>query len=323
MKKLILFQRPKYRNNNVIIEDNKIQVFHNGKIKISKIDLKEVFEDTNRKNDILSSILNIYDGYCPEILKNKLKALRAKPNDELAYCSFDEELSKNFELYTSIYNEKELAKIILNFGKDIFNLTKIDLNSCYNETDNIETFYKKTYNLTIELIKKSNIARLNRNINKLIFKIGVPTAILKKEKELYSIWNTFIYISLLCYLYKEVMDKKIKTKVNFLELLKYILYTKFNKTIFECEYMIINLQKDTKEVMKIKSLIPFVIFYLDNHYNNSQYYEFWLSDHLIDELDDFRKYLLIKFKKETKKNEIEAYSYEELEKKYRRKKLNY
>ena len=105
--------------------------------------------------------------------------------------------------------------------------------------------------------------------------------------------------------------------------LKNTIYYKILIRPHPTEYEIIKFKKDSKEVRKIKSIIFFIFNYMENHYYYINYYDFWYADHLVDDLEDFREYLLLKTKSKEKQNKIKTYSYEKLNSLLRRRKLNY
>ena len=323
MKNYIVLKKPKYRVNEVKIVDNKIIVKHSGKIGFYNINFIELFDEgIVSKNEMISELSDICGGYCNEYLKNKIKTIKSKyykVEDDLIIYNFNNELENNFDKYIYIYSEEELSNIILNFGKSINTITKIDLNKIYNENQNINYIFKESYSLLIKKLKDKS-KKLELLINKLVYKIGVQPVIDKDSKS--SNWNTIIYISLLSYLYKESVYGNIKLDFNVLELLKYVL-SKLSTNISSVDFEIIKLKKDSKEIKRIKSIIPFIIYYLENHYYYINYYNNWYSDHLLDELEDFREQLLLKTKNKEKREKISLYSYERLNDLLRRNKLNY
>ena len=323
MKNYITLKKPKYRINKVLIVDNTITVKHSSRIKPSTINFIDLFDDgIISKNEMISELSDICGGYCNEYLKNKIKTLKAEytlnEDDRILY-DFNKELENNFDKYVTIYNEYELSNIIINFGKSINTLTKIDFNAIYDENQDVQYIFKKSYYLMIEDLKiHSN--KLEQVINKLIYKVGVLPKIERNTHS--SNWNSIIYISLLCYLYREAVLERINLKFNILLFLKNIIFNKLIK-LNSTEYEIIKFKTDCKEIKKIKSIIYFVFNYMENHYYYMNYYDNWYSDHLVDELEDFRQYLLLKTKSKEKRVKIEAYSYEKLNSLLRRKKLNY
>lgn len=322
MKNYIMYSKPKYRFNSIIKDDsNKIIVKHDEKIEINNIDLKSLFKETTLKNEMISEISGIFNGYCNEYLKNKIKTIRAeyiKDKKIPKFKIYNDEIKNNINYYTTIYTEDELVNIILKFGKALYTISKVDLNAIYLENQDLEYIYKMSFNSIIKSLKL-NERKLEKIINKTIYKIGVPTNI---DKDNTSNWNYVIYVSLLSYLYVESVLGRIRLNFNILPLLRYILL-KFNKNVSEIEIIIKKIGKDSKEVKRIKSVIPFIIYYIENHYYYINDYDNWYADHLIDELEDFRQSLLLNTKSIQKKKKYNDYSYKQLNELLHRKKFKY
>lgn len=322
MKNYIMYSKPKYRFNRIIKDDtNKIIVKHYEKIEINNIDLKSLFKETTLKNEMISEISGIFNGYCNEYLKNKIKTIRAeyiKDKKIPKFKIYNDEIKNNINYYTTIYTEDELVNIILKFGKALYTISKVDLNAIYLENQDLEYIYKMSFNSIIKSLKL-NERKLEKIINKTIYKIGVPTNI---DKDNTSNWNYVIYVSLLSYLYVESVLGRIRLNFNIIPLLRYKLL-KFNKNVSEIEIIIKKIGKGSKEVKKIKSIIPFIIYYIENHYYYINDYDNWYADHLIDELEDFRQSLLLNTKSIQKKKKYNDYSYKQLNELLHRKKFKY
>lgn len=322
MKNYIMYSKPKYRFNRIIKDNsNKIIVKHDEKIEINNIDLKSLFKETTLKNEMISEISGIFNGYCNEYLKNKIKTIRAeyiKDKKIPKFKIYNDEIKNNINYYTTIYTEDELVNIILKFGKALYTISKVDLNAIYLENQDLEYIYKMSFNSIIKSLKL-NERKLEKIINKTIYKIGVPTNI---DKDNTSNWNYVIYVSLLSYLYVESVLGRIRLNFNIIPLLRYILL-KFNKNVSEIEIIIKKIGKGSKEVKKIKSIIPFIIYYIENHYYYINDYDNWYADHLIDELEDFRQSLLLNTKSIQKKKKYNDYSYKQLNELLHRKKFKY
>lgn len=321
MKKYFVYDKPKYKINKVNIVNNEIMVKHESMIEPCKINLAELFDETDSKNEVISELTDITGGYCNKYLKNILKNYRTEfliNWDDSIYNEFNTELTNNFNKYTTIYDETELTKIIFNFGKSINTLSKIDFDEIYNENDDIEYLFQRSLSLMIKNLS-TKIKRLEHIIEKFIYKIGIDPKINKKNS---SNWNMIIYVSLLSYLYKETVFGTIDIKFNLLVLLKYVLL-KLNSYTSNGEYAIIKYKKDTKEVIKIGSIIPFIIYYLENHYYYKQYYDDWITDNKKDELDDFRNYVINNTKSSSKRTKYQLYDYKKIDDLYNRKIKDY
>ena len=322
MKNYIMYDKPKYRSNVVIIIDNQIIVKHDNFIAINNVKIANIFDDTCSKNEVISELMDITGGYCNEYLKNILKTKRFQflsVWDNSIYDDINKELSNDFKKYTTIFNEKELSNIIFNFGKSIYSISKVDFNQIYFENSNIEDLFRNSLNTMVNNLK-SKYKRLEKIIGKFIYKIGIEPKINKQNNS--SNWNIIIYVSLLSYLYKESVLGRIKLKINLLELLKYVLF-KLNINTNNCEYKMYKFRKDTKETIKIKSIIPFIIYYLENHYYYMEYYDDWIIDHKKDVLDDFRQTTIVNTNSNKKKLDYQSYDYKRLNDLYNRKIKNY
>ena len=347
-----------YDNNNITVKHS-ILLSPNKKFKLhdSLIEEDSLSLDTN---NVIADYYNLYDSYCPKYLKTTLKNLKSKAfksnNPDKVIDEFEIILKSDFRTYTSIYQEEEIIKIITKFGSSILSMTNmkdINLWSILN-SDNENTVKE----LIKSIIKCTNKRKLERIINTYIYKYGVLAPLLKKKvnsmqdevnnnqsKE--TIWNDFVYVSIMAYyiitlietLYSKKLsidDKRTKLQsvisklgipntqpINVNSIIK-LLFSNMKK--LQRKYLItfhqknklevIKLYKDTKEIRKISNIIGYTISYIQNHYFED--YEYYKTEALISCLEEHRDYLI-----SLKKKNAEKYTYEQLEKSYRRRLLRY
>lgn len=336
---MIYYAKPRFRFNELRIENGDIIIKHSDEIKNTMdVDLEDFYYESSEKNDYIRELLDIDSGYCPWYLKNIIKSLRVKDyNQELenVYDKFNEMIKEKWWLYLSLYKEDELVNIILKFGKDIWNIVKSGKNEIFTPL----ICGKSSYDVFMNTLLNTNKKLLSRKIDQLIQKIGIPVFInINQGNNIYSIWNEFIYACFLLYIVKALEKEELKsdylictddTEINDRKkyLKKYIIAL-LDKALrnqrFSNGINIINTGTNTKEVWIIYSVIPFAFSYVnDNYGSNAKNIEFIKADILTDELEDYREYLLAKTKNEKRKKEINEYSYTTLYKSYRRKKLNY
>lgn len=321
---LIYYAKPRFRKNELRIENGNIIIQHSDKVKeVSDVDLVGLRYDLSSKNDYVSDLLVIDKGYCPKYLKNIIQSLRVKDlseEQEEVYKDFEKEMKDKWRLLLSLYQEDELSQIILKFGNSIWKLIKRDYNNTLDLIINNE--YKTSFNRFNEKLTKVAKGKLQAKIDKLIKNIGVPVIIDKDDKNnRYSTWNEFIYNAVLLYLYKEEASNP-----NIINIISAYL-NKINENEmkqFSKNMKILRRKTDTKRVEIINYLIPFLIIYMDNHYGPMKYYhEFGMADHWVDILEEHRDYLLSRAKNERKIDNIRNYSYNSLRHSYDRKILKY
>lgn len=352
MKEYVMLKRKKFRKNKLEVEKNKtnnnnIMVRHDNLFMPNKdFELLEslisddgISIDTNK---VIDEYYNICFAYCPKYLKTKLKNLNNKDDNEVIE-KFEIELKKNFETYTSLYTEDEVIKIIEDFGSKIFSLIPDKCNDLWSI---ISSNKKKTIQMFINnIVNHIDKGKLENIINSYIYKYGIVAQTIVRNKE--SRWDDYIYTSVMTYLilsfiktlYSNVLTieekkyefSKILMKLNYprkdlvdiREIIK-MLFNSLKKverknliSFFKSsKFKIIELKKDSKRVREIKNFIGYVIFYLESYYFEDN--EFYKSDGLMECLENHRNYLIKKGN-----NKAMDYSYEELEKSYKRRLLNY
>ena len=325
MKQMIYYNKPKYRNSIVNFKNNSIYVIHTNKVtNIKKINFETLIDETSNSNEYISRLLNVDNAYCTKYLKGVIKRLKNKSLDTNDF-TYLEELFDNYYEGLSLYNETEIYSIFFKFSKNIWKI--IEKNS-ENFLIYLQKFnYKESIKEFIKLLKV-NKRKLQGYIENLTQSIGVPV----KIKENKADWTMFTYNSVLSYLLVTIFEdndfynsSKINTNILYHSIYKEL--KKMNNIKFSEGHKIIRLKNDTKQVHKIKFLMPFIFCYLDNHYTSYvQYYEFHYADHMIDVLEDHRQYLItdaINKKQLEKIEKIKNYSYDELNNSYRRKLLKY
>lgn len=331
---MILFERPRCRQNEVRIEKGDIIVNHFNEItKINTIEFDKFFYYSTSKNEYIKELLDVEYGYCPFYLKNKIKSIIVKDLAEEEYGLFDElqiELKSKWNLYLSIYKDEELVNIFLKFGKAIFK--SINLGDEFLELF-LNQEYDKCYPYFMSKLSNINIKKLESNINKLVCMIGVPTDMLTtSDGEVYSYWNNLIYISTLLYLITLLSDKKytnINLSVKEIKFIKFCILKYLELFVNKLSYynsydILLNMYKSKKIVRKVVSILPVIFSYINNHYGEYvEQYEFWEADNLTDILEDHRMYLINKAKTKEKKDEINSYSYSKLHRSYNRMILGY
>lgn len=339
---MIYYAKPRFRVNEVRIENGDIIVKHLDEVKnVENVDLKEFYTGSSDKNTYVSDLLDIDSGgYCPSYLKNIIKSLRVKdvnPKIENVYIEFNEMIKEKWWLYLSLYKENELVDIILKFGKDVWNIVESGKNEIFTPL----LSGKCSYDNFMNILLKSNKKTLSKKINKLILKIGVPTfKYIGKDNNIYSnMWNEFLYISMLFYLVEALSKKKIIAddiiNIDNDKIVDREVYLKdcvilaflsevFKQANYSNEVSILKTKTDSKEVCVVYSILPFVFNYIKENYDMyAEQREFWKADILVDKLEDYREYLLARTKNEKRKKDINSYSYTTLHERYRRKIMDY
>ena len=331
---MILFERPRCRQNEVKIENGNIVVNHfNEIIKINDIEFGEYFYETSGTREYIKDLLDVDYGYCPDYLKNKIKSIRVKYLDEEDDSIYDElkrDISNNWYLYLSLYRDKELVDIFLKFGKSIYKNIKL-------EKDFLDLFlnqeYDKCYPYFMDKLISINVVILKNYINKLTCMVGIPVDLFTtNDGEVYSYWNNLIYISTMLYIVTLLSENEnvnfdfSKEEINFIKLciLKYLEIVVNKLDNYTGYDVLLNLYKDKKIARKTVSILSIIFRYVNNHYGEyADEYEFWESEHLMDELEDHRTYLINRASTKKKKDEINSYSYSKLHRSYNRMLLNY
>lgn len=301
MKTYLYFENLRYEENKLKIEKGKIIIEHKGfinSIYTNQSNLTEICDGFKHNRTYLKELLEINNAYCPELLKNKLKYLRGKyayEENEKVFDKFYVEFENNWKNYLYIYTADEILKIILDFGKRMLRKTKL---LDYTFTDD------HIYNINTMINRLSEEKRwdIERIIISFINKIGVPVEIINNC----SIWNEFIYDSILLYYISNNNNDVI---------LNYLNNKYRNIEDIESERLI-KMDTNSKIVYDVKSILSFVYNYVVNDkFNDKEISK--------EELEDYRKYLLNKSSTKEKKKKITNYSYNDLLKSYMRHKLKY
>jgi len=365
MENYVILKRRRFRSNDISYDNNNITVKHsillspNKKFKLYNSLIKEESLSLDTKK-VIADYYNLYDAYCPKYLKTILKNLKSKAfkrdNPEKIIDEFETILKSDFRIYTSIYQEDEIIKIITKFGSSILSMiNKKDINLWYIlNSDNKNTIKE----LIESIVKCINKRKLERIINAYIYKYGVLAPLLKKKaddtqdkvnnnQDRETIWNDFIYTSIMTYfiitLIETLYSKNLSIDVKRTELQSIIsklgipddqpinvnstiklLFSNMKKLqrkniisfYQQTRLEVIRLYKDTKEVRKITNTIGYIIFYIESRYFED--YEYYKTEALISCLEEHEDYLI-----SLKTKNAEKYTYEQLEKSYRRRLLKY
>ena len=200
------------------------------------------------------------------------------------------------QVYVSLYNEKECFKIIKGFGRYIFKALKIETDELWNCIITTQPFVRNDFQKI--LLKSIERKKLENIINQFIQTYGVLTLLNNNEE-----WIDIIYTSLLVYiimhliktLYEEKsIEEKTKKFRRFFKKLNALngnnLKNAEGSRLCWCKGVkVVKLKSDSKIVREIGDLIGFTINYIDNlYFENSQYYEFYQADHLVDLLEEHR-----------------------------------
>lgn len=343
MKELLMFNRKRYKDNKVEINEGIKVIYGERCVLNEQFNLLNLLKSGLESNEVICNYYNIFDGYCPYYLKTKLKnknddSLKSD-NPNKIIKEFEKELKSQMQVYVSLYNEEECFKIIEKFGRYIFNALKIETDELWKCIITTQPFVRNDFQKI--LLKSIKREKLERIINQFIQTYGVLTLLNNNEE-----WIDIIYTSLLVYiimhliktLYEEKsIEEKTKKfrrffkKLNALNgntidinevirtLFKNLKYAEGSRLCWCNGVKLVKLKSDSKIVREIGDLIGFTINYIDNlYFENSQYYEFYQADHLVDLLEEHREYLKSKGKKEADK-----YTYETLDKSYTRYVLKY
>lgn len=335
MENYVKLDGRRFKNNTISIDDNHIYVNHKFELdQIKRVDYSNMKKRKASHNEIVSCMLEINDGYCPRYLKRVIDNLQVKDDDVKIVQSFMDNLTFD---YLNVYKEFEISKILINFGGKIYKIidkfcmSKKFLSYLGNESIN-KSFNDECNNSIKEVNKilKNNLSKTESYINELIHKIGVPILCYKNKKnEIESKWEFFIYCCMISYICSDCSNLQISIyESNFIKLIDQYnaFYKKENKNIkgFNLCKKIIKFETDSKEVVNVDNIIRMLSIYIINHCGYyKDYYDSWIADNMRDELDDYKNYLLRTEKNPQKKNLIFNYTYSELDKKIRRKKLNY
>ena len=345
MKNYVLLNINRYKNNNVEIKDGIKVIYGERCVPNEQFDLVSLLKYGLDSNEVICNYYNIPVGYCPNYLKNKLKHKNNKSlnsvNPNKIIKEFEKELKNQMHIYESLYSEEECFKIIRGFGQYIFNSLKVNNDEFWKYISTIQPFVKKDFEkIFLKSIKKEDLESI---INEFIQKYGFLAVLNKYNGEE---WIDIIYTSLLTHIIMTLIEtiyspqKSTKEKFNkcnrFFKKLKALNGNKINiieviRTLFKnlknaegsrlCwgKIKVLKLKSDTKIVREMEDIIGFTINYMDNlYFENSQYYEFYQADMLVDLLEEHREYL-----KKIGKKEADKYTYETLDKSYTRYVLKY
>lgn len=343
MKDLVILNRKRYKDNKLEIKEGIKVIYGEQCVLNERFDLVSLLKCELDSNEVICNYYNIHAGYCPNYLKTKLKNENNKSlesdNPNKIIKEFEKELKSQMQVYVSLYNEKECFKIIKGFGRYIFKALKIETDELWNCIITTQPFVRNDFQKI--LLKSIEREKLKSIINQFIQTYGVLTLLNNNEE-----WIDIIYTSLLVYiimhliktLYEEKsIEEKTKKFRRFFKKLNALNGNTIDineviRTLFKnlknaeesrlcwCKGVkVVKLKSDSKIVREIGDLIGFTINYIDNlYFENSQYYEFYQADYLVDLLEEHREYLKSKGKKEADK-----YTYETLDKSYTRYVLKY
>ena len=343
MKDLVMLNRKRYKNNKLEIKEGIKVIYGEQCVLNERFDLVSLLKYGLNSNEVICNYYNILVGYCPNYLKTKLKNENNKSlesaNPNKIIKEFEKELKSQMQVYVSLYNEEECFKIIEKFGHYIFNALKIETDELWKCIITTQPFVRNDFQKI--LLKSIEREKLESIINQFIQTYGVLTLLNNNEE-----WIDIIYTSLLVYIIMRLIKTLNEEKSNEEKIKKLtILFEKLNvpkdntidlneviRTLFKnlknaegsrlcwCKGIkVVKLKSDSKIVREIGDIIGFTINYMDNlYFENSQYYEFWEADYLVELLEEHREYL-----KSLGKKEADKYSYEKLENSYKRRLLNY
>ncbi len=299
----------------VEITNGKIIAHHlENSANIKSIPIKKLILSEKTCDNFVHEITKFNKVYSPQFFKTKFRYLEYLEDDDSMLELYQKDFSTRFFEYLSIYTEDELNKIILDFGKTVYKWMNKRIDGFNYKT--YEEFLEKSMNIMIENLSKVNSAHLLNTINNFVIKIGCPPDIVDNK----SCWNNFIYMSLIMYLYIEKKAGTYKSNIDYYKLFQYMCHYKV-----QCEYEHFIYPRTIFITPNNKSIVHNVN-YLEEYMNNylyERYYnpnaQFWYDDHMIDLLDEHQNYLLSITKDDKKKEKINKYTIEELDRSYNRK----